>query len=300
VERPRTSAVPVARGRAPSPPRGEGWGGAASRFLALASVGEGPGAALTGKDRFAAALAAGDRAFEARDDEARLRDAIRAYGDAAAELPGEPRAELSLARAWLLLGAAAPRETPGACDAAARASERALRALDPDFAAAVDRGDAPEKALGAVKAPAAAALYWFSLAALEGARARGFAAVLAVREAVRAGLQRAAALDERVDHGGPHRALGDLLAGLPTAAGGGAAAAREHFDRALALAPDYQLTRVLEAERLAVLLQDRKLFDLRLAEVAGFDLAAAPALAPENALARRLGAVLRKRADRLF
>jgi len=49
-----------------------------------------------------------------------------------------------------------------------------------------------------------------------------------------------------------------------------------------------------------VLLQDRKLFDRLLSEVARFDLARAPALEPENALAQRLAATLQKRADRLF
>ncbi|BDG09355.1 TRAP transporter TatT component family protein [Anaeromyxobacter paludicola] len=262
--------------------------------------GPGRGGQEPAPDRFAEALARGDRAFAGRADEGLLREAIRAYGDAAAERPGDPRAELPLARAWMLLALAAPAETPGACDAAARAAERALRAQDPAFAAAVDGGEPPEKALAAVKAPGAEALYWLSYASLEAARARGFAAVLAVRDAVLAGLGRAVALDETVDHAGPRRVLGDLLAGLPSAVGGGAAKARAHFERALALAPDYQLTRVREAERLAVLLQDRALFDRLLAEVSGSEPGRAPAVAPENALSRRLAAALRKRADRLF
>jgi hypothetical protein len=132
------------------------------------------------------------------------------------------------------------------------------------------------------------------------AQSRGMSAVLAVREAARALMQRAAELDERVDHGGPRRALGAWLATLPSAAGGGAAAARAQLERARALSPVYQLTKVRDAEVLAVLLQDAARFDALLREVLAFDVAAAPEIAPENRLAQRLARALVARRDRLF
>ena len=103
---------------------------------------------------------------------------------------------------------------------------------------------------------------------MRSAQATGYAAVLAVKDAALAMMARAAELDERIDAAGPHRALGAWRAALPVAAGGGAAAARAHFDRARQLAPDNLLGRVAEAETYAVLVQDVALFDALLAEVA--------------------------------
>ncbi|WP_242341500.1 TRAP transporter TatT component family protein, partial [Anaeromyxobacter sp. SG66] len=96
------------------------------------------------------------------------------------------------------------------------------------------------------------------------------------------------------------RALGAWGAALPVAAGGGAAAARAHFERARQLAPDDLLGRVAEAETYAVLVQDAALFDKLLAEVVGSDPARDPDRAPENAIAQRRAAELRERRARLF
>jgi hypothetical protein len=135
---------------------------------------------------------------------------------------------------------------------------------------------------------------------MRAAQASGYAAVLAVKDAALAMMSRAAELDERVDAAGPHRSLGAWRAALPIAAGGGAAAARAHFDRARAIHPGDLLARVAEAETLAVLLQDGPRFDALLAEVEAFDLSADPERAPENRIARRRAAELAKRRATLF
>ncbi|HET7754394.1 MAG TPA: TRAP transporter TatT component family protein, partial [Anaeromyxobacteraceae bacterium] len=113
-------------------------------------------------------------------------------------------------------------------------------------------------------------------------------------------MDRAAALDETVDHGGPARALGAWYAALPAGSGGGAKKSRTWFDRALKVAPSYLLTKVEEARTYAVLVQDRALFERLLGEVASFDLDKAPAIRRENAVAKREAKTLRARADRLF
>jgi hypothetical protein len=87
---------------------------------------------------------------------------------------------------------------------------------------------------------------------------------------------------------------------VPSAAGGGAAAARAELERARAIAPAYQLTRVRDAEVLAVLLQDGARFDALLQEVLASDPERSPEIAPENRLAQRLARDLLKRRDRLF
>ncbi|HET7826982.1 MAG TPA: TRAP transporter TatT component family protein [Anaeromyxobacter sp.] len=261
-----------------------------------------PAARDAGPERFDDALAQGDRAFALRNEPARLEAALRAYRLAAEKKPGDPAAELRLARAeaFRALGAQAPAAAKEAWDASARAAEHALRRIAPAWAEAIDRGDDPAAAAARVDASGAEALYWLAQGAMRAAQATGYAAVLAVKDSALAMMARAAELDERVDAAGPHRALGAWRAALPVAAGGGAAAARAHFDRARALAPDDQLARVAEAETWAVLVQDEVRFEELLDGVLAFDLGRDPARAPENAIAKRRAKELLQRKARLF
>lgn len=252
--------------------------------------------------RFDSTIAEGDRALALRGDPERLEAALRAYALAAAQRPGDPAAELGLARAEAFRGLAAPATAPAraAWEASARAAERALRVQAPAWAEAIDRGDDPAAAAARVDAPGAEALYLLAQGSMRAAQATGYAAVLAVKDAALAMMARAAELDERIDAAGPHRALGAWRAMLPTAAGGGAAAARAHFDRARALAPDDPLARVAEAETWAVLVQDERRFDALLEEVLAVDPGRDPARAPEAAIARARAKELLLRRARLF
>ena len=261
-----------------------------------------PAARDAGPERFEALLADGDRAFAQRGDAARLDAALRTYGAAAAQRPGDAGAELRLARAdaFLALGTQAPVPGREAWEASARAAERALRRLAPAWAEAIDRGEDPSAAATRVDAAGAEALYLLAQGTMRAAQATGYAAVLAVKDAALAMMARAAELNERVDAAGPHRALGAWRAMLPVAAGGGAAASRAHFDRARALAPDDPLARLAEAETLAVLVQDEARFDALLTEVLAFDPGRAPARAPEAAIAKRRAKELLDRKGRLF
>jgi hypothetical protein len=251
---------------------------------------------------FDGALADGDGAFERRGDPARLAAALRAYAAAAALRPGDPVAETRLARAeaFRALAAATPAAGREGWEASARAAERALRRLAPAWAAAIDRGDDPAAAAPLVDAAGAEPLYLLAQGTMRAAQAIGYAAVLAVKDAALAMMARAAELDERVDRAGPHRALGAWRAMLPVAAGGGAAAARAHFDRARALAPGEPLARVAEAESWAVLVQDGERFQSLLEEVLAADPALDPARAPEAEVAKRRARELLDRKARLF
>ncbi len=249
---------------------------------------------------FESLLQQGDAAFASRGEAGRIEAACGAYSQASTLRPGEPAAELRLARAQAFLAQGDPVAARAAWSQVSRAAERALRNLAPSWARAIDQGTDPATAAAQVPAGGAEALYWLALATFAGAQTRGFAAVLAVKTSALAEMERAVALDERVDFAGPHRALGAWLATLPTGAGGSAAAARAHFDRAFALSPDYALTRVKEAETYAVLVQDRSLFESSLSGV----LAAGPPVhaevAPENQLAKKLAQALLDQAKRLF
>jgi hypothetical protein len=121
-----------------------------------------------------------------------------------------------------------------------------------------------------------------------------------VKDAALAMMARAAELDERIDAAGPHRALGAWRAMLPVAAGGGASAARAHFDRARALAPEEPLARVAEAETWAVLVQDEARFEALLEEVLALDPERVAGRAAELAVAQRRAKELLERKVRLF
>jgi hypothetical protein len=252
-------------------------------------------------ERLETLLSDGDRAFAQRGDPGRLEAALRAYGAAAAQKPGDPGAEVRLARAEAFRALSATGATAReAWEASARAAERALRRLAPAWAEAIDRGEDPAAAAARVDGSGAEALYLLARGAMRAAQAVGYAAVLAVKDAALAMMSRAAELDERVDAAGPHRALGAWRAMLPVAAGGGAAASRAHFERALALAPDEPLTRVAEAETYAVLVQDGARFEALLQQVLAEDPARVPGRAPELALAKRKARELLDRKARLF
>jgi hypothetical protein len=253
-------------------------------------------------DPVGTALAEGDRAWGAREDPARLALAVAAFGRAASLRPGDAQLELRLARAQALRaqGAATPAEARQAWDASSRAAERSLRVGSPAFEAAIDRGEEAVAAAAAVEEAGAEPLYWLAVGRLRVAQATGPMAVMVVKETVLALLERVVALDEKVDRAGAHRWLGALSASLPAAAGGGVARAREHFERARALAPEDPFRPVLEAETLAVLLQDGARFDALLAEALARDPAAERPLAAEIVAARRMAEALAARRARLF
>jgi hypothetical protein len=259
-----------------------------------------PPAAPSDDGGFAAVRQAADAAFRERDDAGRLAVAIARYREAATLRPGDRGVLVALARAEAFRAQIGPTDARDAWRECSRAAERALRAAAPRFAEAIDRGEDAGKAAAVVDHGGAEPLYWMALCTMGMAQSRGMAAVLAVKDAARAMMQRAAELDERTDFGGPRRALGAWLATLPSAAGGGAGAARAQLERARSLFPLYQLTKIRDAEALAVLLQDGARFDTLLGEVLAFDVGEAPDIAPENRLAQRLARGLVARRDRLF
>jgi len=211
----------------------------------------------------------------------------------------EPAPDLAAARAEAWRARADPAAAEQAWLQSMRAAEKVLRRLAPAWAEAVDRGAETAGAARLVEAPAGEATYWLALGTMGLARQRGIAAVLAASGTAVPLMERAEALAPEVDQAGPARALGAWYAWLPSAGGGGAGRSRAAFTRARKLAPACLLARVEEAETLAVLLQDRALFDRLLAEV----LAPPPAGATpsaEDELARRRARELQARRDRLF
>ena len=276
---------------------------AAPLLLALAACARPPAARpplpVADLPQLTAAAAA---AWPERLEPARLDAALAALRRGAALAPGDPAVELPLARAeaFRALAADDPAEQRAAHDASARAAERALSRRAPRFSEAFEAGRPAAEAAALVEADGAEPLYWLALGRMGAAQATGHAAVLAVRAPVVALMERAAALDERVDAGGPLRALGAWAAMLPTAAGGGVARSRERLARAAELFPAEPWRRLAEATGPALLTQDAAAFDRLVAEVLALRPEADPARAPELALAQRRARALLDKRGRLF
>jgi hypothetical protein len=116
-----------------------------------------------------------------------------------------------------------------------------------------------------------------------------------------AAMERLLELDESYSYGGPHLLLGTYLAAKPAILGGDIAKAKEHFDRALALADGKFLpVKVLYAEYYARRIRDRGLFLQTLEEVVSAPADAVPELTLSNVMAKEKAKQLLEKADEYF
>lgn len=105
--------------------------------------------------------------------------------------------------------------------------------------------------------------------------------------ALEATLVRILQLDDTYYYGGPHLLMGVYLAARSPVFGGGLAASKKHFDRALSLSGSKALgAKVLFAEYYAVGAKDRQLFETHLREVMTATGEGVPELTLSNALAK--------------
>lgn len=116
-----------------------------------------------------------------------------------------------------------------------------------------------------------------------------------------AAMERLLELDESYSYGSPHLLVGTYLAAKPAILGGDIAKAKEHFDRALALADGKFLpTRVLYAKYYARRIQDRGLFVQTLEEVLSAPADAVPELTLSNIMAKEQARELLEKTDEYF
>lgn len=105
--------------------------------------------------------------------------------------------------------------------------------------------------------------------------------------ALEATLERTLQLDDTYYYGGPHLLMGVYLAARSPVFGGGLAASKKHFDRALALSGNKALSgKVMFAEYYAVGTKDRQLFETTLREVGAASGEGVPELTLSNTLAK--------------
>ena len=249
--------------------------------------------------------AAAEAAWANRGDRAQLQKAIDHWEARLAERPDDGGTLARLARAYYLmadgylrtLGPSNP-EYLGAFEKGTAAGERALAALSPDFKARVTRDDKVEDAIQVVGPEGLPAMYWYAVNLGKWSRAKGIAALLGNKDRVKGVLERVLGLQETFFHGAPHRYFGVYWSLLPV--GRDLDKSKQHFERSLAIAPNYVGTKVLMAESYAVKRQDRALFVRLLDEVLATADDAIPDLIPETRIEKAKARELKARIDELF
>ena len=156
-----------------------------------------------------------------------------------------------------------------------------------EFVDAVEnRGESVREAVQYLGADAQAAMYWYAAALGRFALLKGLTTAMIYRERILAVMQRVLAIDATFFYGAAHRFFGAYYARVPAFAGGDLPKAREHFEKALEIAPDFLQTRVLFAHYIATKSDDRELFERLLRGVIEADPATPEAVAPEQHMAQ--------------
>jgi tetratricopeptide (TPR) repeat protein len=230
-------------------------------------------------------IADGDRAFAARDDANQLDEAIRAWKAALRYRPEAVPLMVGLSRA-LRLRAISQRDKPRA-DEAVQWAERALGANNSALRQSAAQDRSPQLLFALAERGDLPALTAYADALMTWAELHNVATLLAEQARLRAAAARAAALDRTIDHGAADRLLGMLLATVPSDAGGDLRASQEHFEAALATAPDYLANLLAYGERYAVRTRDARLYRSLLERIVAADPSHPADAAPENRAAQR-------------
>lgn len=124
---------------------------------------------------------------------------------------------------------------------------------------------------------------------------------LAEMPMLEAAMQRILELDSEFYYGSPHLLMGAYLAAKPAMIGGNMNEAKEHFDRALALAEGKVLmAKVLFAEHYARRVRDRTLFEETLQQVLAAPVDEVPELTLSNVMAQEKARRMLEQADEYF
>jgi tetratricopeptide (TPR) repeat protein len=227
-------------------------------------------------------------AWAQREDRAHLEQAIVLWEQITQIEPQDAASLTSLARAYYLLADGHMRLNNqedlmlGTFEKGVLAGERALMALSPAFAEAVKTGTKVEVALQSMPSTAQASMYWYATNLGKFAILKGFTTTLFYKERIFSVMQRVMQIDETFYYGAPHRYFGAYYAKAPAFAGGDPNKSKEHFTKALQIAPDYLATKVLYAEYYATKTENKELFTELLKDVEKADPTALVEIIPEQ------------------
>ena len=260
-----------------------------------------PAAAAAGAESPAVAAEA---AWAKRGERAELEKAISLWEAALAQKPDDVAILAHLSRAYYFLSDGflrKPEDKPAYLANMEKGTgygERGLAAASPAFRAKVKEGEKVEEAIKLVGREGLEPMYWYVVNLGKWSRAKGLAALLGNKDRAKGVMTRALELDETFFHGAPHRYFGAYWSLLPV--GRDLDKSKQHFERSLAIAPNYAGTKVLMAESYAVKKQDRALFDKLLAEVLAMPDNAIPGLEAETGIEKDKARELQAKVNDLF
>jgi tetratricopeptide (TPR) repeat protein len=236
----------------------------------------------------------GDALWNERGDQAKAEAAVKAWEEAARVDPTRADIQLKLAYGYYFLANAHFRwmDDPDDAQLAAFekgvvAAERAIKLSTPAFAQKIKNGESWQAAVKTVGADGIPALYWYATNLGKWALLDGFTTILSHKDDVAATMEHVLSLDESFFYAAPHRYFGVYRTKIPFP-GGDLPASKQHFEKAIALAPNYLDTKVLYAEAYATKAQDEELFKRLLGEVVAAPDDIIPELVPENRNAKRV------------
>jgi hypothetical protein len=175
-------------------------------------------------------------------------------------------------------------------------AERAM-ALHPGFRKAYQETRDEKKAVRELGLESIESVYWYTVNLGKWASNKSLMVRLGNKSKLEAYNQRILDLDERYFHGAPHRFFGALPTKVP---GGDLKLAKRHFEKALAIEPNYFGTRTLYAEFYATKAREKAVFLEQLEYVLNHPADALPDVEPENRYEQEYARRLKERTDEWF
>lgn len=240
-----------------------------------------------------------DSLWARRGDPAQARQALAAYRKAAQSAPDDYAVWARTSRACYLVAHYVEKSEDARDSLLLFGVEAAKHALSllPAYAEELKSSGSEKKAAAKTGADGVEALYWYTANLGLWVADKNIFTRLANKGKLEAFNRRILELDETFFYGAAHRFLGALPTKIP---GGDLNDSKAHFQKAVAIAPNYFATRTLFAELYAVKAKDKAEFTAQLEYVLKTDPNALPETAPENGYEKEIAKDLMAKRDKLF
>ncbi len=240
-----------------------------------------------------------DSLWALRGDPGAARQALAAYERASASGRADMALLSRLSRAYYLVANYVEEETARKDSLflkGVEAAEQAM-ALHPGFHRVFLATKDEKMAVKELGPGHLDAIYWYAANLGKWASNKSLMVRLGNKSKLEAFNQRVLDIDETYFHGAPHRFFGALPTKVP---GGDMKLAKSHFEKALAIAPDYFGTRTLYAEFYATKAREKQTFVEQLDYVLNAPLNALPEVEPENRYEQEYARKLKERVNEWF
>ncbi len=265
------------------------------------------GATATSTSVVSGLMAEAQGQWDKRDDKAALKKAIVAWEAVVAQdaknadaLVALSRAHYFLADGFMAVEGAPQQEEFVVYQKGVDYGERALLVLDPNFEAQMRAEAKFEDAIKGIGKEAIPAAYWYAVNLGRFASKQGLSQRLFYKDKLKATMERILELDQNFFYGAADRYFGAFFSILPSIAGKDLDKSGAHFKKSMELAPAYFGTQVVQAQFLAVELDDEDMYRSLLKAVIEGDADQVPAIGPENRAAQRTAKKMMANIEEIF